>query len=189
MDYREFEEWVADYVEGKVDDELRRRMDEAREADPKLDELARLHEQILSALVETPEVKAPAGLAEKIMAEAVLHERLSALEQKAYRRGIGMGIAAAAVSAFSLALFLWMFDFSTGAATLDTVRTAGSSWLAQISFTLYGWANAVNAALLTKVAIPLVNQSMPVYILLLSLLVTGVLAFFREEIIAAVDSF
>ncbi|MFH1070770.1 MAG: hypothetical protein V1794_14230, partial [Candidatus Glassbacteria bacterium] len=60
---------------------------------------------------------------------------------------------------------------------------------AQISFTLYGWANAVNAALLTKVAIPLVNQSMPVYILLLSLLITGVLAFFREEIIAAVDSF
>ena len=66
MDYQEFELHVADYVEGTLDRELSLRMDEARAADPALDQLARLHEQILAAFEETADVEAPAGLGEKI---------------------------------------------------------------------------------------------------------------------------
>ena len=189
MDFKEFEQYVADYVEGNLDEDLRRRMDKARAASPKLDELARLHEQILTALADAPQVKAPAGLAEKIVAEAAVLERLAALEQKAYRRGMGIGIAAAAVGAFSLAICLWMLDATTGTATLDAIRAAGNNWLAQASLTLIGWLDTAGTALQAKVSIPVVQQTVPVYILLLSLLVSGVLAFFREEIMTAVDSF
>ena len=45
MDYREFEQHVADYVEGSLDPALKRRMDAARASSPELDQLARVHEQ------------------------------------------------------------------------------------------------------------------------------------------------
>ncbi len=189
MDYREFEQHVADYVEGALEIELRRRMDAARTADPACEELAAVHEKILAALENTAQVSAPPGLADKIMAEARRREQLVAAEQKAFRRGIGLGVAAAAVMAGSLAVMLWTVDFSTGAGTLDALRSGGDSWLTTASTTLYGWIDGAGVALNRNVNLPLVERAVPLYMVLLSSMASAVLAWFRDEIMAVVDSF
>ncbi|MBW7995247.1 MAG: hypothetical protein FVQ81_01500 [Candidatus Glassbacteria bacterium] len=189
MDYQEFEQHVAEYVEGGLDPELRRRMDAARAADPACDQLAGIHEQILHTLEETPQVDAPAGLADRIMAEVRVREQLVAAEQRAFRRGIWLGVAAAAMGAVALAIFLFVFDLSTGAATIETARATGSGWMAKVSNTLYGWYDTAGVAMKANVDLPLVNHSAPLYVLVLSAIASGILAWFREEVMAAVDSF
>lgn len=189
MDYHEFEQHVANYVEGSLDPALRRRMDKARAENPACEKLARVHEQILAALGETPQVDAPAGLADQIMAEARMREQLAAAEQKAFRRGIGLGIVAAAVIATGLAVVLWTIDFSTGASTLEAIRSSGNNWLSMASATLYGWIDTAGVALNHNVNLPLVNRTVPLYMVVLSVMASAVLAWFRDEIMAAVDVF
>jgi hypothetical protein len=189
MNCWEFEQHVADYVEGGLDEKLRRRMDEARAANFACDQLACVHEQILVALEETPQVKAPAGLADRIMAEARIQEHLFAAEQRAFRRGIWLGVVAAAVSAVALSIFLFMFDLNTGAATLATVKAIGNDWMAMVSSTLFSWFKATGAAMKSSVNLPLLGNPAPVYMLVLSTIASGVFAWFREEIMAAVDCF
>ncbi len=189
MDYHEFEQHVADYVEGALDDELRRRMDAARAADPACQQLARVHEQILAAFEETPQVNAPSGLADRIMAQARLREELAAAETKAFRRGIWLGVVAAAVTATCLAVVLWTIDFSTGAGTLDAVRAAGNNWLTSASVTLYGWLEDARVAMNHNVPLPLIGRAVPMYMVVLSAMASAVLAYFRDEIMATVDSF
>ncbi len=189
MDYQEFEQHVADYVEGALDSELHQRMDAARAADPACETLATVHEQLLAAFEDTPQVSAPAGLADRIMAEARLREALAAAEQKAFQRGIGLGIVAAAVMATSLALVLWTIDFSTGAGMLDAVRASGNNWLTAASTTLYSWLEAARVAMIHNVNLPVVNREVPLYMVVISGMASAVLAYFRDEIMAAVDSF
>jgi anti-sigma-K factor RskA len=103
MDYKEFEEHVADYVEGLCDERLRRRMEEKRREDPACDQLARMHENILAALQDTPEVKAPAGLSERILAAVEAEESQIAAESKSFREYVlsSLPIAACAVAALT----------------------------------------------------------------------------------------
>jgi len=189
MDYHEFEQHVADYVEGALGKEQRQRMDEARANDPACEQLARVHEQLLAAFEEIPQVTAPSGLADKIIAEARLREKLSAAEQKAFRRGIWLGVVAAAVMATSLAVVLWTVDLSTGTSMLDTVRTTGTGWLTGVSNTLYSWLEAARIAMVHNVNLPVVNREVPLYMVVLSGMASAVLAYFRDEIMATVDSF
>lgn len=178
MDYKEFEQHVVDYVEGALDGEMQRRMDSARASDPACEALAQLHEQILAALEDTPKLEAPAGLTDKIMAGARMQEQLLAAERKAFRRGIRLGVAAAAVGAAALAVLLFTYDMSTG-----------NEWIAGISNTLYGWLGSAEALMQAEVELPVVNRPVPVYVLVFSAAVSGVLAWFRDEIMAVVDSF
>ena len=189
MDYQEFEQNVADYVEGALDDQLRERMDAARAADPACDQLARLHEQILAALDETPEVEAPAGLAEKIIAAAQVRNRLVEAERKAFKRGIWLGIIGALAGAVTLGVFMYLLDLRTDAATLETAVAAGDSWLTSASATLYGWMEAVGKVMNYDVALPVIELSVPLYLLLLWGMASAVAVYFREEIMEAVDIF
>jgi len=189
MDYQEFEQHVADYVEGTVDDELRARMNAARAADPACEQLARIHEQILAAFEETPEVTAPAGLAERIFAEAGVREQLVATEQKAFRRGIWMGVIGAALGAVSLAVMMAVLDLRTEAAALENATTAGTNWLTQAAATLYGWMDAAGMAMSYNLALPVIGRSVQVYVLVLCGMFTAILAWFKDELMAALDSF
>lgn len=103
MDYKEFEEHVADYVEGLCDERSRRRMEEKRREDPACDRLALMHENILAALQDTPEVKAPAGLSERILAAVEVEESQIAAERKSFREYVlsSLPIAACAVAALT----------------------------------------------------------------------------------------
>jgi hypothetical protein len=111
MDYAEFEKWVADYVEGNLSDELRQRMDQARKKNPDLDQLTHLHEQILTALAETPEVAVPECLSRSILAAAEERERMLAQEGRMLRRNLFFwSILAAVITAFASALFYFFRD-------------------------------------------------------------------------------
>lgn len=185
MDYREFEQNVADYVEGALEEGLRCRMDAARAVDPACDRLARLHEQLLVALQETPELEAPAGLAERIFAKAENLEQLLAAEQRAFRRGMWLGVAGAALGATALAVLLFVLDLSTGSGTLDATATAGNNWIAQVSYKLYEWFGSAEALMKSEIVLPVVGGAVPVYVLLISAAVTALLAWFRDDILDA----
>ena len=161
MDYREFEQHVADYVEGALDIELRQQMDAARAADPACDQLARLHEQILAAFEDMPQVEAPAGLAERIFAAAEVREQLAAAEQRAFRRGIWLGVVGAALGAAALTMMMFMLDLRTETATLETATTAGSNWIAQATATLFSWLNTGEAAMSYQVSVPVIGRTDP----------------------------
>ncbi len=188
MDYREFEQHVADYVEGTLEGELRLRMDAARAADPACDRLAVLHERLLASLEDTPELDAPAGLAERIFAKAENLEQLLAAEQRAFRRGMWLGVTWAALGAAALAVLLFVLDLSTGSGTLDATATAGNNWIAQVSYKLYEWFGSAEALMKSVIVLPVVGVAVPVYILVLSAAVTVIIAWFRDDILEAVES-
>ena len=70
MDCTQFEANAAAYAEGAVSENIRRIMDTHRLNCQTCESLARVHEFVLNSLDETEPVKAPAGLADKILAAA-----------------------------------------------------------------------------------------------------------------------
>ncbi|OGG04519.1 MAG: hypothetical protein A3F83_03760 [Candidatus Glassbacteria bacterium RIFCSPLOWO2_12_FULL_58_11] len=134
MDYNEFEEYVADYVEGFLDSGLRLRMEEKRRQDPACDQLARLHESILAALQQTPELKAPAGLRERNLAAAAAEEALLEEERKSLKEYqlSWLPISAAVSAVIAMLLVVFRDNLSRlGQAALATGKTAYAWWIAQ----------------------------------------------------------
>ena len=133
MDYKEFEEHVANYAEGLCDERLRRRMEEKRREDPSCDQLARMHENILAALQDTPEVKAPANLSERILAAVEAEDSRIAAERKSFREYVlsSLPIAACAAAAFT-GLFYTFKD------NLNVLAQSGLGWSRAFS----GWFSA-----------------------------------------------
>ena len=80
MDCKQFESNIAAYAEGAVPEHIRRLMETHRLNCQTCESLARIHEFVLHSLDETEHVKAPAGLADKILAasqaEAVQSQRV-----------------------------------------------------------------------------------------------------------------
>ncbi len=187
MDYREFEQHVADYVEGGLDSELRRRMDEARASDPSCERLVCLHEQLLDELKDTEEIHAPDGLAERIIFRAENLEHLLAAEKRAFRRGMWLGAAGAALGATALALLLFIFNQSSVSGILNEITNTGNDWLTQVSYPLYRWLGSAGALMESEITLPFLGVSAPVYVLILSAVVTAFLACFREQIMEAVE--
>ncbi|MCE5251421.1 hypothetical protein LLG96_14505 [bacterium] len=68
MKCTEFEDNIAAYLEGFIDENLRRAMDEHRTACPACARLAKAHSLILKSLDAAEPVKAPDGLADRILA-------------------------------------------------------------------------------------------------------------------------
>ena len=130
MDYKEFEKHVADYVEGLCDERLRRRMEEKRREDPACDRLARMHENILAALQDTPEVKAPAGLSERILAAVEAEESQIAAERKSFREYVlsSLPIAACAVAALTGLFYTLKANLYTAAQFSLGWSQAFSNW-------------------------------------------------------------
>lgn len=130
MDYKEFEEHVTDYVEGLCDESLRKRMDAKRAEDPACNQLARVHENILAALQDTPEVKAPAYLSEKILAAVETQESQLAAENKSFREYVLSSLPIAACVAAAFSGFFYAIKYN-----LNTLAQISLSW----GQTFSGW--------------------------------------------------
>lgn len=161
MDYKEFEEHVADYVEGLCDESLRRRMEEKRAEDPSCDRLACLHENILAALQDTPEAKAPAGLSEKILAAVEIEESQFATERRSFREYVlsSLPVAASIAAAFTV-LFYSMRD------NLNALAQTGLGWGRAFS----GWFSAESGELAVQAdkGISASNQALSGWLTLVS---------------------
>ena len=70
MDCKQFESNIAAYAEGTIPEHISRLMETHRLNCQTCESLARVHEFVLHSLDETEHVKAPAGLADKILATA-----------------------------------------------------------------------------------------------------------------------
>ena len=106
MDFKQFEENVAAYVEGLLDEKMMRAMEAKRSECPECDNLACVHENILAALNSTEPVKAPAGLEQRILAAVEAEEAEVAALQKTKRRALVFSLSAAAVLLAGLIPFL-----------------------------------------------------------------------------------
>ena len=106
MDFKQFEENVAAYVEGLLDEKMMRAMDAKRAECPECDNLARVHENILAALNSTEPVKAPAGLEQRILAAVEAEEAEAAALQKTKRWALVVSLSAAAALLAGLIPFL-----------------------------------------------------------------------------------
>lgn len=115
-----FEEHVAAYVEGLLDQRKSAIMDAIRRSNPELDELAIMHEQILTMLNSTEEVQAPVHLRENILA-AVRTETadMLALETAVKRKAF---LISSSFFAVSLALLAALFK-----GTFNAVVNSGSN--------------------------------------------------------------
>ena len=67
MDCREFEKNITAFVEGSLKIALHRNMEEHRVSCPKCAKLAEVHRVIFASLNNTKPMKAPAGLADRIL--------------------------------------------------------------------------------------------------------------------------
>jgi len=132
MNYNEFEEHVAEYVEGLLDSGLRLRMEEKRSQDPACDQLARLHEDILAALQQTPELKAPAGLRERILAATAAEEALLEEESRSLKEYLlsWLPIAAAVSAACAGVLFVYRDNLARLAQAALAACNTAYAWLA-----------------------------------------------------------
>ena len=82
-----FENNVAAYTEGMLDKRKTAIIDAMRHSDPELDNLARMHEQILATLNSTEEVQSPEHLRENILAAVRSEaEEMIALESRVKRK-------------------------------------------------------------------------------------------------------
>ena len=106
MDFKQFEENVAAYVEGLLDEKMMRAMEAKRAECPECDNLACLHENILAALNSTEPVKAPAGLEQRILAVVEAERAEAAALQKTKRRALVVSLSAAAAVLAGLVPFL-----------------------------------------------------------------------------------
>lgn len=78
MNHREFEDKVAAYIEGALSGEPLREMEAHRAACQKCARIAELHEAMFAALNDSPPVRAPRGLADRILAAAGAEETVPA---------------------------------------------------------------------------------------------------------------
>ncbi|MFC1614218.1 anti-sigma factor family protein [Gemmatimonadota bacterium] len=175
MDTKQFEENVAAYVEGLLDEATMKAMDAKRAECPECAELARLHESILAALDSTEQVKAPAGLERQILA-AVEAEDMSLA--KIRKKALTVSVSVAAVLLAGLVPFM-VGAFKGSVSVPDTSQGLSmiiyftAHWLAGIE-TIYltaaysdQWESI--AFFLQKIAqpitIPNVQLSIPGYVI------------------------
>ena len=118
MDFKQFEENVAAYVEGLLDEKMMRAMNAKRAECPECESLARLHENILAALESTEPVKAPAGLEQRILAAV---EAETTVLQKTKRKALAVSLSAAA------ALLAGLVPFMVGALKQSAAGLSGAS--------------------------------------------------------------
>jgi hypothetical protein len=176
MDYREFERHVADYVEGNLPSELRPQMDQARRQNLDLDELAHLHEQILNALVTTPEVTSPEYLSRRILAAAEEQDRALAREKTLFRKSLVLWLAAAAAVTAMVSALCYIFQDAL-VTSLGKISVAGGMPYGQKELVsaavaeLLKWPSIVCDLLIIPVSIPGTEFALrAVYILVIAAL-------------------
>jgi len=88
MNCKEFEDNIASYMDGFLDDDIRRTMDEHRASCPECARLAQAHSFIMKSLDTAEPVKAPLSLADRILAQIEAEEQSAAFENAAPEIGV-----------------------------------------------------------------------------------------------------
>jgi len=195
MDFKQFEENVAAYVEGLLDEKMMRAMDVKRAESAECDSLARLHENILAALENTEPVTAPAGLGRRILAAVQAEEAETAVLEKTRRRALAVSLSTAA------ALLAGLVPFMVGALKQSAASISGASeglsvitvfaahWLAGIETMFFivtdsnRWPTLMRfLEFITKsIAIPSVDITIPGYLPLAMVTALAVLFWTTRE--------
>jgi len=102
---RQFERNVAAYVEGALEEDVRRLMDAHRRGCPACERLARVHELVLRSLDTAERVEAPHGLRERILAAAAEEKIIESACPFPWRTFISKLVAAAVSAAAGIAAF------------------------------------------------------------------------------------
>lgn len=87
MNCKKFEDNIASYMDGFLDDDIRRSMDEHRASCPECARLAKAHSFIMKSLDTAEPVKAPLSLVNRILAQVEAEEQSAALEKAAPETG------------------------------------------------------------------------------------------------------
>jgi len=166
MDYREFEKYAADYVEGNLPADLSSQMDQARKQNPRLEALVYLHGQILSSLTDAPEAPFPKNLPAKILVSAENQERLLVREKTMFRRNLFLW-SAAATTLISVLYYTFRDSLVTCISTATPIMPTGEELSAPGK--MQEWLSTAGNLLLSTVSIPGTELSLPaVYILAVS---------------------
>jgi hypothetical protein len=180
MDYTEFEKLAADYVEGRLPGKLQRQMDEARLQNPELDALVRRHEQVLTALAETPEAVFPEGLSLRILAATEERDRMLARENSRFRTSMVFWSSLSAIAIAAGSALCCIFQNNLAAVF---VKTGVLKNMKLLDF----WAvspklpSSTTGLLIFKVPVPGTGFGLPaVYILAFAILAVT-LWYYREK--------
>ena len=170
MNCREFENTIPEYLEGILDAETERLMTEHRLSCRDCACAVRIHEIVFSALNTAGQIKAPAGLTEKILALAE--------EEKVPARGnvfpkylsLAAAFVFAALGFFNLIVFILG---KPGARTAADRLISGWNSIPDWPVIMQGWMLSAQAAvessrgmydiLFTPVQIPYISFSVPSY--------------------------
>lgn len=162
MDCKEFDRYAPEYAEGLLEAEVRNRMDGHRATCQSCDQLARVHENMLRALNETPVLPAPAHLRHNILAAVAREEARLAEEKSAYRRMLAGALSAAAALGGILAAAWYLLFRETSLAHLERASTGvGDAPLSR----LLAFLQTANEFLQHGFSLPGFEQTVPFYYL------------------------
>jgi hypothetical protein len=170
---REFENTIPEYLEGILDAETERLMTEHRLSCRDCACAVKIHEYVLVTLNNTERVKAPAGLAEKILAAAEA-DKVPARVRKFPKYSANISLAAAFVFA-TLAFFnliVYILE-NPGVRTAADRLISGWNSISDWPSIMQGWIVSAQAAvessrgmydiLFTPVQIPYISFCVPSY--------------------------
>lgn len=177
MNCREFEDKIPEYLEGILDAGMEKLMAEHRISCTGCARAVKIHEFVLATLNNTEPVKAPAGLAEKIMAAAEAEKAPARVKLFPGYREYFFGAAALVIAAFGLINLIGFILGIPGVKTAADQFSTGWENIPDLSTTVQGWMSGIQAAfwqiasyqgfytLYTPVQIPYLSLEMPVYTL------------------------
>ena len=177
MNCREFEDKVTEYLEGILDAGMEKLMAEHRISCPGCARAVKIHEFVLATLNNTEPVKAPAGLAEKIMAAAEAEKAPAHVKLFPGYQEYFFGAAALVIAAFGLINLIGFILGIPGVKTAAERFSTGWENIPDLSTTVQGWMSGIQAAfwqiasyqgfytLYTPVQIPYLSLEVPVYYL------------------------
>ncbi|MFC1607286.1 hypothetical protein ACFL47_04880 [Candidatus Latescibacterota bacterium] len=201
IDCAAFEDHIAAFVDGILDGQLTAAMSEHRATCNACDRKARMHELIVTSLNTTEQIKAPAGLAARIMTAIEAYNAETALAaRRAPRLGIAAAAFAAAASLVAAVFPLWnimskrfpamlaaingfgeAINPSTAVTTISSTASSQSTrgllfiqnWMSthQVS---EEWTSVLNMAF-QPVEVPYMAFSMPPYMLAVMIALTGIM--------------
>lgn len=146
MECNDFEMKIPEFLDGAIDTADRRKMELHRESCPSCARMFALHEQILLALDSAEPVKAPAGLAERILAAVAEEEAVA--RPALVPKWASTLIAASLIFVTGAILRLGSFISQTTGLG-DTIADASGSWSV-----LFAWPLLVKAWFLGLLAHP-----------------------------------
>lgn len=182
MNCRQFKTHIPEYLEGMADRELLREIDVHRASCTACAKTLALHRYVFSSLTSAEPVKAPAGLAERILAAAEAETAPAPIAMKPwYTRAVYLPVAAAvACIAGALANLVHLITAPANINAVFVAATVKADSFTDVVYSalgqLYGFIFLLWGRFCDQpVILPDLKVSIPLYLLALIPLVLGVL--------------